>query len=121
MLSVLVIDDSLGSRTYHASILDDAGHAITAVETLAEGLAAIATSRPDVVVLEVGTPGKPEELFEALRSGPHVGLVFCSAPDLPELREHAAAHGAVFLAMPIRPEEVRAAVERVAARSLPCG
>jgi CheY-like chemotaxis protein len=57
-LSVLIVEDHEDSRTLLASMLEDGGATVTAVESAAAAFLALRTSPPDVIVSDIGLPGE---------------------------------------------------------------
>ena len=56
-LRVLVVDDNVDYADGIALLLQDSGYQVEVVHTGPEALLAVAESRPDVVVLDIGLPG----------------------------------------------------------------
>lgn len=110
MAFVLVIEDNADLRDMYAEILAIGGHSARAVETAEEALAAIASARPDVAVLDLGIAGGAEPVVEALRQGPPVALILASGAR--DLAERAAALGAAHLQKPFAPDQLLQAVDR---------
>jgi CheY-like chemotaxis protein len=120
---VLVIEDNADLRDMYAEILAIGGHAARAVETADEALAAIASARPEVVVLDLGIAGGPDPVVEALRTGPldEMGVppkppALILASGARDLAERAAALGAAHLQKPFAPEQLLQAVDRAVAK-----
>jgi two-component system, NtrC family, nitrogen regulation response regulator NtrX len=74
MASILVVDDEPNIRRLLASLLDAEGYATRTAATGEEGLAAVAESEPDVVLLDLALPGASGlEVLAALKQS-HGGL-----------------------------------------------
>ncbi|OGK79272.1 MAG: hypothetical protein A2X52_16155 [Candidatus Rokubacteria bacterium GWC2_70_16] len=66
--STLIIDSNAESRDALARIVKDAGHAVLAAASAAEGLALVATLHPQVVLVDLDTPGtEPFEMIQQIR------------------------------------------------------
>jgi two-component system, NtrC family, nitrogen regulation response regulator NtrX len=74
MAAILVVDDEPNIRRLLASLLEAEGHATRMVATGGAGLAAVAESEPDVVLLDLALPGAGGlEILAGLKSS-HPGL-----------------------------------------------
>jgi DNA-binding response OmpR family regulator len=112
MSSVLVVEDNADLREMYQEILAMGGHSVRLAETAAEALSAVADEAPAVLLLDLGIAGGVTELLAAVGSGTRVIL----ASGARELPERAAALGAAaYLLKPFGPEQLIAAVDKVAA------
>ena len=95
--SVLIVDDHAGFRATARDALErDGWHVVGEAATAADGLQAVRTLEPAVVLLDVGLPDMSGlEVARRLRdSSPHVAVVVVSTHDDGDYRELAAATGA---------------------------
>jgi len=107
---VLVVEDNADLREMYQEILTMEGHTVRLCETAADGLAALAAARPDLVLLDLGIAGGVDELLAALPAETRIIL----ASGARDLSERAAALGAAaHLQKPFLPEQLIAAVEKV--------
>lgn len=122
---VLVVDDDADTRELLSVILDWAGAVVTTVGSAAEALAACASSRPDVVLSDIGLPGEDGfSLVRRLRAlpGPRGGdvpAIALTGYDSPTDRARVEREGFFErLTKPVTPEAVLAAVARAVARAV---
>ena len=118
MSRILVIDDEPAIGWSLREMLTDDGHAVDLAASVAEGLAAAATTTPDVVLLDVRLPGR-----DGIDSIPDLRAVAAAAPivvmtafgDL-ETAVRAVRAGAFdFLVKPFDLDHVAAVVARARA------
>ncbi len=64
-VKALVVDDEAGAREMISAVLTGCGATVTAVDSVAAALAALAEVRPDVLVSDIGMPG--ENGYELIR------------------------------------------------------
>jgi DNA-binding NtrC family response regulator len=112
--AVLIVEDNADLRDMYSEILGMGGHEARAAETADEALAAIAASRPEVLVLDLGISGGYEDVVKAVAGAEPVAVILASGAR--DLADHAAAIGAASLQKPFGPEALLAAVERALAR-----
>jgi CheY-like chemotaxis protein len=120
--SVLVIEDSASVRRLIDVCLRPLGAEMSFAEDGLTGIEAARASVPDVVVLDIGLPGLDGwQVLARLRSDPKtndVRVLVLTAHAQPEMADRAAADGADdFMTKPFRPNDLRIAVERLAAGS----
>ncbi len=73
-IAVLVVDDDADSRTLVAKTLQKAGAAVRTAPSVEEGLKRIDEALPDVLISDIGMPGKSGyDFIEALRERPLEG------------------------------------------------
>ena len=74
--TVLVIDDDAGIRSVLKRALTRAGHACLGAADAAEGLEYARSSRPDVIVLDIGLPdGDGRDVMNTLRNDPEMSHI----------------------------------------------
>jgi CheY-like chemotaxis protein len=120
MARVLMADDSAVVRTLVQMVLERAGHEVVSACDGAEALRAVATSRPDLVLVDLAMPGLSGlDVVRALRAGPGtrvLPVVLLSAEDTPRVIEAAFVAGCdEYLVKPLRAPELLAVVQRLAA------
>lgn len=118
--NVLVVDDEEYIRDLVASALRLAGFGARSVATARHALAAIASDRPDLVVLDIGMPDLDGyEVCRRLRTaGDLTPVVFLTARDAVDDRLTGFAHGGDdYLTKPFSLEELVARVQAVLRRS----
>lgn len=101
-MRVLVTDDSKAMRMIVIRSLRQSGLAIDAVveaEDGAQGLAAVAEHRPDLILSDWNMPNKSglEFLQELRASGDQTTFGFVTSESTPAIREQAISAGAAFL------------------------
>ena len=124
---VLVVDDTEGNRYTVSRLLRDVGMRVTEAETAAEAMLHLATTVPDLVVLDINLPdASGHDVCRAIKSDPrtaavpvmHVSASYVSNAD----RAYGLEHGAdAYLTHPLDPAVfvataralLRAEVERV--------
>ncbi len=98
-LRVLVVDDSDDVAEMTAEMLRMYGHEVTTASDGPGALAAVASDRPDVVLLDLGLPGMDGiQVAEALHAARHAAspvVITVSGYDRPEDRERLNAAGCV--------------------------
>jgi chemotaxis protein histidine kinase CheA len=97
-LSVLVVDDSITTRTLERGILEAAGFAVTLAEDGVRGLEAVGRGGIDVVVADVDMPRMDGlEMTRRMRAVPEtrdVPIILVSGLETPEQREAGLQAGA---------------------------
>ena len=119
-LRVLLVDDDRDSREFVRHVLLRAGATVDDAATCAEGLELFARNRPDVVVSDIDLPDRDGySLLRLLRAhgrGRSVPAVAVTALTRSADAEAALNAGfAAHLSKPVRPDDLCAAVGRVAA------
>jgi DNA-binding response OmpR family regulator len=114
MASVLVVEDNADLREmYHEILAGMGGHSVRVAEAAAEAVAAFAVERPRVVLLDLGIVGGVGSVLAAVRDGGGTWVILASgARDLPDVAASLGVAG--YLQKPFTPEELVAAVEKVA-------
>jgi len=122
-LRVLAVDDEADARRLLTKVLGEAGASMTAVGSVAEAMAAIATTRPDVLLSDIAMPDQDGyDLIKQVRGAGYL------AKDLPAVALTAFAHKddrlRVLLAgfqmhvpKPIDPHELVAVIATLAGRT----
>ncbi len=119
MLRVLVVDDDAAIRRVVATGLSARGYEVVEAETAADGLAAVATDRPDVVILDLGLPdGDGVEVCRRVREFSRVPVLVLSVETSDRRKVDALDAGADdFVTKPFSMTEllarIRAALRRV--------
>ncbi|MFT4172883.1 MAG: response regulator [Herbaspirillum sp.] len=124
-LAVLVVDDDPEAREMLGIILGDHGALVSSVADYASALDAIGQARPDMLVSDIGMPGKDGyDLVRELRrreegSGQRLPAVALTAFARPEDRELAFAAGFdAHSAKPLRPNELISVIAELSRRPL---
>ena len=119
MKKILLVDDDPVFNLLHGNVLERAGYEIASATNGTEGLAAIETFKPDLVLLDVMMPVKGglatlRELKAAGKSSLQVVVVVTSyVREYDVTRAEAAAAGAAgFLTKPISPSKMLSEVGR---------
>ncbi|MEH2071988.1 MAG: ATP-binding protein [Nostoc sp.] len=55
-IQILVVDDDVDTREFHTFVLEQAGAKVTSVSSALEALQALAQSKPDILVSDIGMP-----------------------------------------------------------------
>jgi PAS domain S-box-containing protein len=123
-LHVLVVDDDHDTLEVVKQLLEHAGADVTAAASADEALAAVARAIPDVIVSDIGMPGQDGyELIRRLRGlakdrGGAIPAAALTAFTQSDHRQQALAAGfQLYLAKPIEPDELTAAVAKLAGRA----
>ncbi|MFL5302839.1 MAG: response regulator, partial [Anaeromyxobacteraceae bacterium] len=105
-------------------LLEHAGAAVTAAGSAEEALASLQDAPPDVLVSDIGMPGQDGyELIRRIRGlapeqGGRVPAAALTAFTQSDHRQQALAAGfQLYLAKPIEPDELTAAVAKLAGRA----
>src|SRR5688572_3261882 len=121
MTRCLIVEDEDGLRRTLVEALGSRGFEVRATASIAEALAALAQSTPDLIVLDVALPdGRAHDLLEALRQrAPTPAVVAMSGAAGPEETFELAQMGVrAFLKKPIGLDELEAAVDRALSQPL---
>jgi two-component system, chemotaxis family, chemotaxis protein CheY len=115
-ITVLVVDDDRFVRTsVRGSLLQEPDLAVVEASDGDEALAAVAASRPAVVLLDLLMPRRSglEVLSQLRRASPESRIVVMTSLQTESLERLARSSGAVgFLAKPFHPLELIAAVRQ---------
>lgn len=121
-LRIVVVDDDPDTLDLVRQLLEDAGAAVRAVGSAAEALEALRRAPPDALLSDIGMPGEDGyELIRKVRAlppeeGGQVPAAALTAFAHFEHRQQALSSGyQLYLAKPIDPAELTAAVARLAA------
>ena len=122
-LRIVVIDDEADARQLVQQLLADRGAEVHAAASAGEGLVLVAALRPDLVLSDIGMPELDGyDLIERLREldavrGGATPAIALTAFARDEDRERTLAAGyQLHLAKPVEPQELLAAVARLAGR-----
>jgi signal transduction histidine kinase/ActR/RegA family two-component response regulator len=120
---VLVVDDDPDTLDVVKQVLETAGAQVTSVASAREALAALSVGPPDVLLSDLGMPGEDGlALIRKIRSleparGGRVPAAVLTAYTQAEDRSEALHAGfQLYLAKPVEPAELTAAVARLAGR-----
>ena len=120
---VLVVDDDPDTLDVVKQVLEPAGAQVTSVASAREALAALSARPPDVLLSDLGMPGEDGlALIRKIRSlepahGGRVPAAVLTAYTQAEDRSEALHAGfQLYLAKPVEPAELTAAVARLAGR-----
>ena len=123
-LRILIVDDDLDTLEVVKQLLEQAGASVEVAASADEALDALRVSRPDVLVSDIGMPGQDGyELIRRVRrlapeQGGRVPAAALTAFTQSDHRQQALAAGyQLYLAKPIEPAELTAAVAKLAGRA----
>jgi PAS domain S-box-containing protein len=123
-LRVLVVDDDVDTLEVVKQLLEHAGADVTSATSAEEALVVLQQAPPDVLVSDIGMPGQDGyDLIRQVRKlaperGGRVPAAALTAFTQSDHRQLALAAGyQLYLAKPIEPEELAAAVARLAGRA----
>ena len=121
MARLIVVDDDADIRLLLREILERAGHQIVAEADDGDAVVAlVAEHRPDIVILDIGMPGRDglTALRHLMLRDPSLKVIMCSASGTQGHVVDSLRFGAKdFIPKPFKPSRVRAAVERVLAEA----
>jgi PAS domain S-box-containing protein len=111
MIKVLVVDDESSAAQLMDDYLKPEGYSVTIADSVASALAALASQRPDVVILDLRMPGSPTEglhLLKRLKERPEtrdIPVVIASVlePDASSANRMGAA---AYLTKPIQKQRL---------------
>jgi hypothetical protein len=123
-VQVLVVEDNLDTREFIAVALQQSGAAVTAVDSVREAMAVIATSRPHVLVSDIAMPEEDGydlishvQQWEA-EQGEKIPAIALTAHAKQEEKQKALAAGfQLHLPKPVEPAELVAGVARLVGRT----
>lgn len=116
---ILLVEDSTSLARVYAEYLSREGYEVTAVETAAEALAALADGDPRVVLLDLGLPDMNgmEVLRRARADGSPAAIIIITAHGSVNAAVEAMRAGAYdFLVKPFTPERMLVTVANAAER-----
>jgi two-component system sensor histidine kinase/response regulator len=120
-LRVLVTEDNAVNQQLARSLLERRGHAVQIAVNGYAALEALETERFDVILMDLQMPGMGGLEATAMirtrerESGEHVPIIAMTARAMPGDREQCLAAGMDgYLSKPVRPEDLYAAIEKVA-------
>lgn len=120
---ILVVEDDIQMRRFLRTTLSALDYRVTEAVTVAEGLAAVTTHNPDVILMDLGLPdGDGIDLTRRIRSWSRVPIIVLSARGREEDKVAALDEGADdYLTKPFGVNEllarIRAAMRRAATAS----
>jgi len=123
MARVLIADDNENTRLLVRTVLEHAGHTVIEAETGTQALAATASSRPDLILLDLSMPAMSgSDFMRALRSDPKINAtavaLYTATPRTAVVRDFMQIYGiAHVVPKPSEPVELIAAVERALVES----
>ena len=121
---MLVVDDEEDARAVVRRLLEDCGATVRTAASAAEAMAAFASRRPDVLVSDIGMPGKDGyTLIRRVRTlgvenggnTPALALTAYARPEDRMRAIHAGFH--MHVAKPVEPVELITMVASLAARA----
>jgi DNA-binding NtrC family response regulator len=120
-LQVLVVDDDDAVRETIAETLEEEGFGVQTASGAESALAALARTRPDVVLSDIRMPGMDGlELLDLLRArAPDVDVLLMTAyEDMPTVARAMRDGAFDFLVKPLRPDRLLEVLARVASDRL---
>jgi CheY-like chemotaxis protein len=119
-VTVVVVEDEPDARELVERLLSEAGCRVVAVASAAEALNALGRERPDVLVSDIGLPGRDGyELVRRVRElergrpGPHLPIIALTAFARPQdLQKTLAAGFDLHLSKPLKPHKLVEAIAR---------
>lgn len=122
-VQVLVVDDEPDTREYITFVLEDSGAVVTAVASANEGLKALDKSLPDVVISDIGMPGKDGfALMREIRerspaAGGEIPAIALTAYARDEDSAQALLAGfQMHLSKPVEPDDLVSAIANLIAK-----
>ncbi|WP_242345156.1 hybrid sensor histidine kinase/response regulator [Anaeromyxobacter terrae] len=120
---VLVVDDDPDTLDVVRQVLETAGALVTAAASVREALAALSVRPPDVLLSDLGMPGedgyaliRKVRSLEAARGGRVPAAALTAYTQAEDRAEALLAGFQIYLAKPVEPAELTAAVARLAGR-----
>ncbi|ATB39262.1 histidine kinase [Cystobacter fuscus] len=116
-LTVVLVEDDELIRSNTAEHLVDQGHVVVEAQDAESALTALSTSQADVLLTDVGLPGRSgtELAREAVARWPHLKVIFASGDDA-GLAESGLSN-AVVLLKPYTPKDLAATLAKVSKNS----
>jgi DNA-binding response OmpR family regulator len=116
---ILVVEDEVRIAEVVQSYLEGQGHAVDRAASGEEALAAAASRRPDLVILDLGLPGMSgEDVCRRLRSESDVPIIMLTAKDAEEDLVRGLQVGADdYITKPFSPRELTARVRALLRRA----
>ncbi|HUH30190.1 MAG TPA: response regulator [Rhodanobacter sp.] len=115
MASILIIDDSPTDVQVFTTLLERAGHQVTAVNSAEEGIARARATLPEVIIMDVIMPGMNG--FQATRTltrdpvTAHVPVIMITTKSMETDRVWGLRQGArAFITKPVREDELLACI-----------
>ncbi|MEY4757381.1 MAG: hypothetical protein RJA34_2279 [Pseudomonadota bacterium] len=118
-LNILVVEDHDALREATVDTLRQQGHQVTGIDSAEALIGELAGVRFDVYVIDLRLPGEDGiSLTRRLRQDqPDAGIILATARVLPQDRAAGLASGAdIYLAKPLLPEDLQAAVAELSRR-----
>jgi twitching motility two-component system response regulator PilH len=113
--SILIIDDSPTDVQVFTTLLERAGHQVTAVSSAEEGIARARATPPEVIIMDVIMPGMNG--FQATRTltrdpvTAHVPVIMITTKSMETDRVWGLRQGArAFITKPVREDELLACI-----------
>lgn len=118
---ILIIDDEVAIRKFLRTVLDQNAFELQEASDGAGGLAAVATFRPEIVLLDLGLPDIDGiEVIRRLREWTNIPIIVLSVRDRDEEKVQALDAGADdYLTKPFSVVELLARIRVVSRRLLP--
>ncbi len=116
MPKVMITDDSLFIRNKLAKTLGERGYETALAKDGEQAVRVYREARPDAVLMDITMPGKSglDALNEIIELDPHARVIMLTALDQKSVAATALVAGAKdFMAKPVRPEQLMAALEKV--------
>ena len=115
-MRTLVVEDDPRTRRALAELLAELGHEAVEAGSVAEGVAAFRRSAPDVAIVDLGLPdGDGLDLVRGAPAGTAV-LVLTGQGSVRNAVEAMKAGAHDFFVKPLRPPQLRAALDHLGAR-----
>ena len=117
---ILAIDDEAAIRRFLRTILESEGFFVIEAENGHDGLAAAASSRPDVILLDLGLPGMDGmEVLNRIREWSQVPIIVLSVRDREDEKVQALDAGADdYLTKPFGTSELMARIRAALRRTI---
>lgn len=109
MKTILIVDDSLFTRTIHQQIFESAGYQTLTAQNGKEALSVYQSRQPDLVTLDLLMPDMDgmETLGRLREIDPDAKIIVCSTDKQQYRRQTAKSLGAVgFFAKPVDPDKL---------------
>ena len=118
--TVLLVEDDQDTAVMYATHLHGSGYWVATAQTAEEGCRTFDAIKPDIVVTDLGVPGRSDGLHViehvAHQESHRVPVILVTAHDRGSIPHAAAAHVATILVKPVLPDllesEVRRTLER---------